>query len=327
MTTTCVCCERAMGDQAYACAGCTNRAGEQLSWIIRFTADARAVARGEVRRGSGGAGGKPGSRPPLDVGATDILNSVQSTLTTIAREIAEIRGLQIAAEAPRGRLVPDPLVTAARWLSGQLEWLRHAVDEQGGPLAASVYAEIAWCAGRMRGLVNGPSEQRFLGPCGALIIDPADPELICDCGHDGLDAMFHLKPCPIANSDWRHTCDGDIYGPRGGNTGTCRTCGATVATAEREAWLDGEVRAHAFRAIEIADAHHINVNTIRSWATRGLLKSYWRTDAGLVVPWTEAADGQARLHYVGDVLDLAAADAARRAEQQAKRARRQENAA
>lgn len=20
----------------------------------------------------------------------------------------------------------------------------------------------------------------------------------CDCGHDGLDAMFHLRPCPVA---------------------------------------------------------------------------------------------------------------------------------
>ena len=25
---------------------------------------------------------------------------------------------------------------------------------------------------------------------------PSDTE--CDCGHDGLDAMFHLRPCPVA---------------------------------------------------------------------------------------------------------------------------------
>lgn len=28
--------------------------------------------------------------------------------------------------------------------------------------------------------------------------DPNGSEARCDCGHDGLDPMFHLRPCPIA---------------------------------------------------------------------------------------------------------------------------------
>lgn len=28
--------------------------------------------------------------------------------------------------------------------------------------------------------------------------DPNDSQALCDCGHEGLDPMFHLRPCPIA---------------------------------------------------------------------------------------------------------------------------------
>jgi hypothetical protein len=62
----------------------------------------------------------------------------------------------------------DPLIAAARFLQSQLEWLRHATDEQGEPYAVQAFAEIDWCAGRLRSLVNGPPERRYLGPCGAL---------------------------------------------------------------------------------------------------------------------------------------------------------------
>lgn len=223
----------------------------------------------------------------------------------------------------------DPLIAAARFLVGQLEWLRHAVDEQGQPYAVAAFAEIGHCAGRLRGLVNGPAEQRYLGPCGATVIAPAPPQDGCDCGHEGLDSWFHLKPCPVALLEQRSACDGDVYGIRGAQRGRCRTCGAEVAQDDRRAWLDGEVRAGAFRAYEIADAYRISADTIRSWAHRGRLRSYFRTDEGLIAAWVDPPDGEVRerLHYVGDVLDLAAADAARRETARAQRERRKENAA
>jgi hypothetical protein len=71
-------------------------------------------------------------------------------------------------------------------------------------------------------------------------------------------------------------------------------------------------RAHAFRDREIADAYGVNVKTIRTWVTRGHL-----------VPHGHDADGRPLLN-VGDVLDLAAADAARRETDRAKRARRRD---
>jgi len=291
---TCVICGRPTPD-GYVDMPCCNRAAGQLAAIIELAPDARAVAAGLVRRGRGGAGGKPGSRPPLNDGATDVVDAVQNALTTLARDIAETRGPGSVSKRSRSRIQPDPLVSAAKALSGQLEWLRHATDAQGQPYAVAAFAEIAHCAGRLRGLVNGPSEQKYLGPCGAEVLAPVPGE------------EFRM-----AQLD---TCDGDIYGARGASRGRCRTCGAEVAQDDRQAWLDGEVRAHAFRAYEIAQAYGVNVNTIRSWATRGQLAEHGRDR------------DDKPLYNVGDVLDLAAADKARLAGEQAKRARRAANRA
>lgn len=200
----------------------------------------------------------------------------------------------------------DPITAAARFLAQHLEWMRHRTE------AAEFLADVEACARIIRGIARGPAEQKYLGPCGA-------------------ERQYMTDIDTIVVDD----CDGDVYAYRGAQHGTCRTCNATVTTTEREAWLDGEVRQHAFTARAIADAHAINVKTIRTWATRPRpdtgepqLKSYYRTEEGLVAPWVAPPEGEIRerLHYVGDVLDLAAADAARRAEQQAKRARRREQA-
>ncbi|GIF08679.1 hypothetical protein [Actinoplanes siamensis] len=323
--------------EGYTCDVCEGRTVDRLALIAELAPDARAVAAGLVRRGTGGApAGKPGSRPPLNDGATDALDEIQNRLTTLAREIADARGLQIASADERGRGVPDPLAHVCSWLSGQVRWVRHALDDQGGAYAAGVYAEIAGCARQIRSIVDGRGEPKYLGPCGAIV----DPE---DCPERGIgdhDCGQH-KPCP-----------GNVYGWPGAPTGTCRACGHQVNQDERRAYLDGEVREHPYRPAHIAEAYGVNVKTIRSWATRirpdtgqPALASYWRTDDGAIEPWTEPTVGDGlddeqravreaeiraelaargpRLHYVGDVLDLAAADAARRETERAKRARRE----
>ena len=105
-----------------------------------------------------------------------------------------------------------------------------------------------------------------------------------------------------------------MYGYRGASRGRCKTCGAEVATSEREAWLDGEVRQHLFRASEIANAYGLRANTIRVQHARGLLVAHGH-------------DAEERpLFNVGEVLDLAAADAARRETNRARRERRREQA-
>lgn len=206
----------------------------------------------------------------------------------------------------------DPIIAAARFLTAQLSWLRHATDQQGQPVAADVFREIGDCAARMRGLVEGPREQRFLGPCAAT--------LCTLCGQVG-DGHVCEGDIPV----W--TCEGDVYGVAGAQTGRCRTCGATVDQAERRQWLDDEVRERAFTAKDIADAYGINVKTIRSWAAER--QARWDHSGTLVQPARQAKlrehghdrDGRS-LFLIGDVLDLAAADAARREERRVERERR-----
>lgn len=204
-----------------------------------------------------------------------------------------------------GRMTQDPLIAAARFLASQLEWARHAVDKQGQPYAVAAFAEIAQCAGRLRGLVNGPAEKRYLGPCGAPLIE-IPPDVAAAQGISPANAALGLAPC-----------DGDIYGVRGGLRGRCRTCGAEIAQDDRQAWLDGEVRNWAFRASEIEEAYGIKANLIRQWATpaRGLIQIHGHD-----------RDGRA-LYLLSHVLDVAATQAAKRAEAQAKRARTREEAA
>lgn len=217
----------------------------------------------------------------------------------------------------------DPLIAAARFLSAQLSWLRHATDAQGQPYAADVFREIGDCAARMRSLVDGPREQKYLGPCGAARrcegLEPDDwPE--GDCGNH--------TPHPAHDSD---PCEGDVYGVAGAQNGRCRTCRTEYRQDDRRIWLDEQVSGSdlAWTARGIADALSINVKTVRAWATPHLsysgeilheakLRTYYRL-GDHIVPWTEPEKGEdikargPRLHYVGDVRQLAKEAAERRA--------------
>lgn len=181
----------------------------------------------------------------------------------------------------------DIIIQAARFLATQVEYSRHQ------PWADAFLRDIAACARVVRSVARGPVEQRYLGPCGAPIqvevtaLDRAEPEYL-----DG------------------PPCDGSVYGRPGADAGRCRACGAEVNQAERRAWLDETVRQYTYTAREIADAYQLNVKTIRSWADRGHLAEHGHD-----------RDGRP-LYNLGDALDLAAKDAARRAEREAARERR-----
>jgi hypothetical protein len=210
----------------------------------------------------------------------------------------------------------DRIVEAARFLASQIEYSRHQlwVDE--------LFAAIAAALAKIRFTVDGPNEQKYLGPCGA----PTEECAVCQWDQPGHHSTCGPE-CPHQERRPGLPCEGDVYGVRGGSRGRCRACGAEVAQDDRQAWLDGEVRAHAFTAAQIAEAYGINVKTIRSWATdRAESRDHRGTLTRSATPArlrTHAVgrDGQA-LFLVGDVLDLAAADAARRETERAKRERR-----
>lgn len=297
MTTTCVRCGAEQTDGAYACRRCgIDRPAAQLGDIRDMATAARDVAQRLATRDTPASTGKPGSQLPLDLSATSRLDAVQNALTTLARDIVETRGAQTAPTAAMRLTYPEPLIRIAQWLTGQLEWLRHATNGDHEPWATHALGEIEAAARIVAGIARGPGAQRYLGPCGAMV---------------------GLLPNPVELPDVLVTveCEGDIYARvyadgTTSTTGICRTCQATVATAERQTWLDDQVREHNFRAAHIADAFGINVKTIRTWHLRGLLIAH-------------GEDRDSRpLFNVGDVLDLARALAVRRAERQAERARR-----
>lgn len=159
------------------------------------------------------------------------------------------------------------------------------------PFADEFLGDVDAAARVMRSVARGPRDKQFLGLCGAEVTWDAD-------GNE----IPRDQPCA-----------GHVFGDA--KHGTCDVCKARWDDVEKRlARLDDVRRGWLFSAREIGDAYEINVKTIRSWYDRGQLAAHGYDPAG--VP----------LHKIGEVLDLAAADKARREEARAKRARRKEAA-
>lgn len=192
-------------------------------------------------------------------------------------------------------------------------WTRHVVEERGlypphlppgapvvAPTARFLLEHLPWFRHRLeidellrdvaasvrivRGILDPAREQKYLGPCGAQF-----------------DIATYAEPDRVL------TCEGDVYGYAGAATGTCRTCGAQVDQAERRRWLDDEVRGYDYTPQEISAAYpEIKRNTINQWASRGRITA-------------RGQHGNSALYNLGEVLDLAAGEAARREERRAER--------
>lgn len=83
--------------EGLACDVCVGRAAAQLEVIADLADAARDVAhRLSGNQGGTGSSGKPGSRLPLDLGATARLDGVQNVLTAWSRHISEERGVSLS---------------------------------------------------------------------------------------------------------------------------------------------------------------------------------------------------------------------------------------
>jgi hypothetical protein len=187
MTTSLFCvCGRPEPD-AFACASCSGKAAAQLRDVIDMVPAARDCAHGLSRRTGGSSTGKPGSRLPLDLGATARLDGIEKCLTRWSRQIASERGIA----PPWATTYGDAITAASGWLSGQTEWIRHqgpttnrlwlhtfgwtpeeidTVDPDNPPnIAVAFLTDVATAARVMTSLVRGPVSQHYLGPCSALI--------------------------------------------------------------------------------------------------------------------------------------------------------------
>ncbi|GIE30154.1 hypothetical protein Ait01nite_031990 [Actinoplanes italicus] len=297
-------CDRPTPD-GYADPGCRDRARRHLDGILELLDPARAIAHRHTAGGSDGAG-VPGPSMPLNLGAGARLDAVQNALTTSARDIAEERGVTVPGEG-------DPIVLAVWFLAEYLEWARHRAE------VGKLYGDIEDCVRAMRDITAGPPERKYLGPCGAVELTPEPWE-------PGMPASTE--------------CDGDVYIRVGADVGRCRTCKTEYAERDRREWLDGLTADLAAPARDIAHALGVPVKTIRTWATEfrsesgrvlrpAKLRTYWRQGEH-VTPWAERTDGATdqqwrdetarrgpRLHYVGDVRQLALDAANRRAAREA----------
>lgn len=186
----CVRCGRPTPDGFADVVCAVTRPHGQLAELLELLPAARDVAHRQARRGSGGgASGKPGSSPPIDLGATARLDAVQNVLTTWARAIAEERGVNLAeingggltwlSRSPQWvdqlRGLRDDLGAIAGWLQGHLEWMRHRpeVDEFLTDVDASV---------RVIRRVADPERDRKvvvgLCDCGKMLYAPKDREIV-----------------------------------------------------------------------------------------------------------------------------------------------------
>jgi hypothetical protein len=187
--------------------------------------------------------------------------------------------------------VTDPIARMAQFLAGHVEWIRHRQE------ANEFLSAVDACLRVVRGLARGSSERRYLGPCTARI-----------------EALSDETGVRVSEE-----CPGHIYAHIGAQTGRCDNadCKAAVAVGDREAWINELARSYAFTDSEISDAYRINIKTIRTWRDRGQLLPHG-------FDGYDKRGNPCPTYNVGDVLDLAAADAARRETDRAKRARRRD---
>jgi hypothetical protein len=287
----CAICGRPTPD-GYACVACAvDRPRQLLAEIQDILPAALDVAHRQARHGtSTGGHGKPGSTLPIDLWPTQALTEVKTHLTKWVDRIAIQRG----TTRPWFNHHGHPIAVAAHWLTPHLEWLRHQPahdpDQHGNTWSTHQWLrDVEACARIVRGIARGPADRVYLGPCGALVLTPEPWE-----------------PGTPASAE----CDGDVYGLAGRDTGHCQTCGAVFNQGERRAWLDSEVRQRAYRASELEHAYGLNSATVRKWAERRLITAHGH-------------DGQGRpLYLLGEVLDVAASEAARREAARVKRERR-----
>lgn len=185
----------------------------------------------------------------------------------------------------RGAVWPrDVLFDYGPFLLGHVDWLRHR-DE-----APDLLVDLVGAIGRVRGSIDRRAERVYAGPCGSMDYWPDGHPILCSA-----------------------RCDGEVYGRPTARTATCEKCGAVHDAADRREWLLEAIEGQLAYGAQLSKAlsslgKPVAEATFRKWVERGRLVAHG-----------ENQFGQA-LYRVGDVLDLMAADASRRAELDAKRA-------
>lgn len=85
-------CSRPIQDTAYCCTACAAAVAELLAAVPSLAAELEPARYRLTRYGSGGIGGW---QEPWDDRVREVEQAVTNTLTTIARDVAETRGIPL----------------------------------------------------------------------------------------------------------------------------------------------------------------------------------------------------------------------------------------
>lgn len=232
-------------------------------------------------------------------------------LASAARAVAAgltRRGTAVGGSGGGGRL-PFDLGATARLDAAQnaiTTWARHVAGERGHQLPVAgdpLEAGARWLVPHVEWLRHRAEVVEFDR-------DVAAVARVIAATIDGPGDRRWLGQCGAATDDG--DCPTDLHARADAATATCRTCGTTAVVATRRAELGRLVRGYSYSASEIAAAYpHVKATRVRKWAERGRIVA------------TGEYDGRP-VYDLGEVLDRAAIEDARRAALAAKRAADQE---
>jgi len=211
--------------------------------------------------------------------------------STIASRTTEIRLPLDLAAVERLDRAQSEITTIARHVAGERGEHIPAVADPLIGAALWLTQHVEWLRHRREAAEMVQTIADCRRALAAVAYRPTERRWLGQCGAD-----TDSGPCQV-----------DLVARIDAKQVTCRGCGTTHDVAARRQWLAEVVRGYAYTASEIEQAYGIKAGTIRQWAHRGRIVATGTTAEGWPV------------YPLGAVLALAAQDAARRAERQARR--------
>lgn len=299
----CASCTKPVGDQARLCRRCTEHLEQQLGDVPALAIEVQTTRARLSRTGGAPIGGGHGSDRPLpwDDRPVRAAAAARGVLARWVMLVVEQRGV---------RMPVGTLTGMSGFLLGQVDWLRHREE------AADAKGELEQAVRRLRASVDRAPDRWFAGVCSALRpVDLADCDCACHVGGAFRPACDVPGGCGTVHEDATVPagvpCEEDLYVVQGASTVRCRTCGTEHDVEYRRKVLREHVEDQLATVAELTTAvsnlaRPVSKDTIKSWVRRDRLVERGRR------PSPHDDDGVA-LYRVGDVLELLAEDARRRA--------------
>lgn len=193
--TTCELCYREMGDDAYACTGCSMALVDALRIVIDgLDTDLTDALAKQTAFSTGHSGNKPtkasAAPMPIDPRISESASVLRNTMTTWVR--------LIHGDLGRGELPADTLPAMARWLTPLAGWIRHAA------YAAELIDEVVAAIKQAQRAIDLPIRRVPLHvECGEITLVEETP---VPCG-----GALHVVLAPGLAMDKQVRCDVDPH--------------------------------------------------------------------------------------------------------------------